>query len=77
VSARRNVWKAAPIIRATPPTPDAKLFMALDRRECKWPLGSWKESPIWFCGHCTEPGRPYCVHHAIKSRVVRVKAENA
>ncbi|MEX0970425.1 MAG: GcrA family cell cycle regulator [Paracoccaceae bacterium] len=38
-------------------------LMQLTERTCKWPIGDPATPEFWFCGHPTEPGKPYCETH--------------
>ncbi|MBR64480.1 MAG: GcrA cell cycle regulator, partial [Rhodobacteraceae bacterium] len=35
-------------------------LMELTERTCKWPIGDPATDTFWFCGHESEPGKPYC-----------------
>ena len=38
-------------------------LMELTERTCKWPIGDPATDTFWFCGHDSEPGKPYCKTH--------------
>ncbi|MEM9211782.1 MAG: GcrA family cell cycle regulator [Pseudomonadota bacterium] len=38
-------------------------LMELTEKTCKWPVGDPATDDFWFCGHPTEPGKPYCEAH--------------
>ena len=38
-------------------------LMQLTERTCKWPIGDPATENFWFCGHESEPGKPYCKTH--------------
>jgi len=38
-------------------------LMQLTERTCKWPIGDPATPEFWFCGHPTQPGKPYCETH--------------
>lgn len=38
-------------------------LMQLTERTCKWPVGDPATEDFWFCGHPSEPGKPYCQAH--------------
>ena len=38
-------------------------LMELTERTCKWPIGDPATNTFWFCGHESEPGKPYCKTH--------------
>ena len=38
-------------------------LMELTERTCKWPIGDPAPATFWFCGHESEPGKPYCKTH--------------
>ena len=38
-------------------------LMELTERTCKWPIGDPATDTFWFCGHESEPGKPYCETH--------------
>ena len=38
-------------------------LMELTERTCKWPIGDPATDNFWFCGHQSEPGKPYCETH--------------
>ena len=38
-------------------------LMELTERTCKWPIGDPATDNFWFCGHESEPGKPYCKTH--------------
>ena len=38
-------------------------LMDLTERTCKWPIGDPATEKFWFCGHESEPGKPYCKTH--------------
>ena len=38
-------------------------LMELTERTCKWPIGDPATNKFWFCGHESEPGKPYCKTH--------------
>ena len=38
-------------------------LMELTERTCKWPIGDPASDTFWFCGHESEPGKPYCKTH--------------
>ena len=38
-------------------------LMDLTERTCKWPIGDPATDTFWFCGHESEPGKPYCKTH--------------
>ncbi len=38
-------------------------LMELTERTCKWPIGDPATENFWFCGHESEPGKPYCKTH--------------
>ena len=38
-------------------------LMQLTERTCKWPIGDPATDEFWFCGHATQPGKPYCETH--------------
>ena len=38
-------------------------LMQLTERTCKWPIGDPATEEFWFCGHTTQPGKPYCETH--------------
>jgi GcrA cell cycle regulator len=38
-------------------------LMELTERTCKWPIGDPATETFWFCGHESEPGKPYCKTH--------------
>ena len=38
-------------------------LMELTERTCKWPIGDPATEKVWFCGHDSEPGKPYCKTH--------------
>ena len=38
-------------------------LMELTERTCKWPIGDPATDSFWFCGHESEPGKPYCKTH--------------
>ena len=38
-------------------------LMELTERTCKWPIGAPATEKFWFCGHTSEPGKPYCETH--------------
>lgn len=38
-------------------------LMELTERTCKWPIGDPATDKFWFCGHESEPGKPYCKTH--------------
>lgn len=38
-------------------------LMQLTERTCKWPIGDPATEEFWFCGHDTQPGKPYCETH--------------
>ena len=37
--------------------------LELTERTCKWPIGDPSKEEFWFCGHPSEPGKPYCLPH--------------
>ena len=39
-------------------------LMELTTQTCKWPIGDPSKSEFWFCGHPSEPGKPYCAAHS-------------
>ena len=38
-------------------------LMELTEKTCKWPIGDPSTDSFWFCGHESEPGKPYCKTH--------------
>lgn len=38
-------------------------LMQLTERTCKWPIGDPATPEFWFCGHPSQPGKPYCETH--------------
>ncbi len=38
-------------------------LLQLTERTCKWPIGDPATEEFWFCGHPTQPGKPYCETH--------------
>ncbi len=38
-------------------------LMQLTERTCKWPIGDPATEEFWFCGHPSQPGKPYCETH--------------
>ena len=40
-------------------------LMELTERTCKWPIGDPATDTFWFCGHESEPGKPYCKTQSI------------
>ena len=38
-------------------------LIELTERTCKWPIGDPATDKFWFCGHESEPGKPYCKTH--------------
>lgn len=38
-------------------------LMELTENTCKWPIGDPAQDEFWFCGHPSEPGKPYCEPH--------------
>lgn len=38
-------------------------LLQLTERTCKWPIGDPATEDFWFCGHPTQPGKPYCETH--------------
>ncbi len=38
-------------------------LMQLTEKTCKWPIGDPSKTDFWFCGHPSEPGKPYCKPH--------------
>ena len=38
-------------------------LMDLTEKTCKWPIGDPATEKFWFCGHDSEPGKPYCKTH--------------
>jgi len=38
-------------------------LLQLTERTCKWPIGDPATDDFWFCGHPTQPGKPYCETH--------------
>jgi hypothetical protein len=38
-------------------------LLALDKTDCRWPLGKVHEVAVLFCGASTGPDFPYCRHH--------------
>jgi len=38
-------------------------LIELTERTCKWPIGDPATDNFWFCGHESEPGKPYCKTH--------------
>lgn len=38
-------------------------LMQLTERTCKWPIGDPATDDFWFCGHPSQPGKPYCETH--------------
>lgn len=38
-------------------------LMQLTERTCKWPIGDPATEEFWFCGHPSQPGKPYCQAH--------------
>ncbi|MEM9780404.1 MAG: GcrA family cell cycle regulator [Pseudomonadota bacterium] len=38
-------------------------LLQLTERTCKWPIGDPATEDFWFCGHPTQPGKPYCEVH--------------
>ncbi|MEM8787165.1 MAG: GcrA family cell cycle regulator [Pseudomonadota bacterium] len=38
-------------------------LLQLTERTCKWPIGDPATDEFWFCGHPTQPGKPYCETH--------------
>ncbi len=38
-------------------------LLELTERTCKWPIGDPATENFWFCGHPTQPGKPYCETH--------------
>lgn len=38
-------------------------LMQLTERVCKWPIGDPATEEFWFCGHPSQPGKPYCEAH--------------
>lgn len=59
---------APPAMKASEPV----LFIATVDRQCRWPLWGFHDKPkadaMFVCGSPTPDGRPYCTHHAEKSR---------
>jgi len=52
----RPVAVAAPESRAT--------ILTINERSCKWPIGDPGRADFFFCGRASDPGSPYCQHHA-------------
>ena len=38
-------------------------LMQLTEKTCKWPIGDPSKAEFWFCGHPSQPGKPYCEPH--------------
>ena len=38
-------------------------LLELTEKTCKWPIGDPATDTFWFCGHESEPGKPYCKTH--------------
>ena len=38
-------------------------LIELTEKTCKWPIGDPATDTFWFCGHESEPGKPYCKTH--------------
>ena len=38
-------------------------ILNLTENNCKWPIGDPAAEKFWFCGHESEPGKPYCKTH--------------
>lgn len=39
-------------------------ILTLTEQSCKWPIGDPGSDDFYFCGRHSDPGVPYCDHHA-------------
>lgn len=58
--------KPAPAPSKTPEVEERQkiTLLQLTERMCKWPIGHPGEADFQFCGEDSNPGQPYCQHHA-------------
>ena len=45
-------------------------LMELTEKTCKWPIGDPATDTFWFCGHESQPGKPYCKTHISKHKQI-------
>lgn len=71
LAARPSPVKAEPAKPAAKPAraapaekPQRVTLLKLTERMCKWPIGHPGEPEFHFCGRRSQPGQPYCAHHA-------------
>ncbi len=51
-------------------------LMQLTDRTCRWPIGDPSTEDFWFCGHPSEPGKPYCkTHNRIAAQPMTTKRD--
>ncbi len=46
------------------PPEQRRTILTLRETTCRWPIGDPSEEDFYFCGGSSEPGQPYCDHHA-------------
>lgn len=61
---------AAPIIEDFAiPIPQRKTLLALDKHDCRWPVGEPQSDSFFFCGAASENDKPYCPAHCKRAYV--------
>jgi GcrA cell cycle regulator len=55
------------------PRPKMLSILELTVRTCRWPIGDPQSGDFGFCGHQCPPDQPYCQHHRLLSKPVRLR----
>ncbi len=56
--------RPAPVEELIIPVEERATILTLTEQSCKWPIGDPSSSDFYFCGRHSDPGIPYCEHHA-------------
>ncbi|MCC2114022.1 MAG: GcrA family cell cycle regulator [Hyphomicrobiales bacterium] len=54
----------APVEDLVIPISERATILTLTESTCKWPIGDPGDTDFHFCGRRSDPGVPYCQHHA-------------
>ncbi|PLX37535.1 MAG: GcrA cell cycle regulator [Hyphomicrobiales bacterium] len=56
--------RPAPVADLVIPIEERATILTLTESKCKWPIGDPTSEDFYFCGRRSDPGVPYCEHHA-------------
>lgn len=58
------VPRPTPVEELVIPVEERATILTLTEQSCKWPIGDPSSTDFYFCGRHSDPGVPYCEHHA-------------